>query len=58
VVELVKTLPSDERHAVNARVVHERSYTDIAEELQCSELVVRKRVSRGLGRLRQRLEGP
>ncbi len=58
VVELVEALPSEERHAVNARVVQERSYSDIAEELQCSELVVRKRVSRGLGRLRQRLEGP
>jgi RNA polymerase sigma factor (sigma-70 family) len=57
VVELVEALPGDERHAVKARVVDERSYTDIAAELQCSELVVRKRVSRGLGRLRRRLEG-
>jgi RNA polymerase sigma-70 factor, ECF subfamily len=58
VVELVEALPNDERLAVHARVVQERSYSDIADELQCSELVVRKRVSRGLGRLRQRLEGP
>jgi DNA-directed RNA polymerase specialized sigma24 family protein len=32
VVELVKTLPIDERHAVNARVVQERSCSDIADE--------------------------
>jgi RNA polymerase sigma factor (sigma-70 family) len=56
VVELVESLPSDERHAVTARIVDERSYREIASELRCSELVVRKRVSRGLGRLRKRLE--
>jgi RNA polymerase sigma factor (sigma-70 family) len=56
VVELVESLPSDERHAVEARVMHERSYREIAAELQVSELVVRKRVSRGLGRVRRRLE--
>jgi len=57
VVELVAGLPDDERHAVEARVVHERSYSDIAQQLHCSEMVVRKRVSRGLGRVRRRLEG-
>jgi RNA polymerase sigma factor (sigma-70 family) len=56
VVELVESLPSDERHAVKARIVDERSYREIASELRCSELVVRKRVSRGLGRVRKRLE--
>jgi RNA polymerase sigma factor (sigma-70 family) len=58
VVELVESLPSDERDAVKARIVDERSYREIAAELRCSELVVRKRVSRGLGRLRTRLEKP
>jgi RNA polymerase sigma factor (sigma-70 family) len=56
-LELVEALPTDERHAVEARVVRERSYSDIAAQLQCSEMVVRKRVSRGLGRVRRRLEG-
>ena len=57
VVELLAELPNDERHAIEARVVHERSYSDIAAQLHCSEMVVRKRVSRGLGRVRRRLEG-
>lgn len=56
VVQLVEDLPGAERHAVEAHVVHERSYSDIAAQLHCSELVVRKRVSRGLGRVRRRLE--
>jgi RNA polymerase sigma-70 factor (ECF subfamily) len=54
---LVNELPDDERRAVLSRVVHERSYRDIAGELSCSEMVVRKRVSRGLLRLRERLGG-
>jgi RNA polymerase sigma-70 factor (ECF subfamily) len=53
--QLVARLPADERFAVNARVVEERSYREIAEELACSELVVRKRVSRGLARVREQL---
>jgi len=52
---LVRGLPTDERVAVQARVVEERGYADIAAELDCSESVVRKRVSRGLARLRTRL---
>ncbi len=56
VVELVEALPAGERDAVTARVVDERSYTEIASALSCSELVVRKRVSRGLARVRQTLE--
>lgn len=55
VVELVDALPIAERDAVKARVVDERSYGEIATELRCSELVVRKRVSRGLARVRRRL---
>jgi RNA polymerase sigma-70 factor (ECF subfamily) len=56
VVELVEALPAGERDAVKARVVDERSYPEIASELSCSELVVRKRVSRGLARVRRKLE--
>jgi RNA polymerase sigma factor (sigma-70 family) len=50
-------LPVDERVAVRARVVEERDYPEIARSLGCSELVVRKRVSRGLARLRAELAG-
>jgi RNA polymerase sigma-70 factor (ECF subfamily) len=56
VERLLASLPADERDAVRARVLGERSYADIAAELRCSELVVRKRVSRGLGRLREQIE--
>jgi RNA polymerase sigma factor (sigma-70 family) len=56
VVELVEALPDGERAAVKARIVDELGYREIAAELRCSELVARKRVSRGLGRLRKQLE--
>lgn len=52
----VESLPTDQRTAVVARVVHEREYAAIAEELRCSELVVRQRVSRGLGTLRAQIK--
>ena len=48
---------AEQRHAIEARVIGERNYTDIAGELHCSEAVVRKRVSRGLRALRTRLAG-
>jgi RNA polymerase sigma factor (sigma-70 family) len=50
--ELLAGLPVDERAAVRARVIDERAYGEIAVALGCSEMVVRKRVSRGLARLR------
>jgi RNA polymerase sigma factor (sigma-70 family) len=53
---LVDELPGDQRDAVRARVIDERDYPDIAKDLRCSEAVVRKRVSRGLGTLRARME--
>lgn len=56
-LELVAGLPPDERHAVTARVIEERSYTEIAAELALSEQVVRKRVSRGLARMRDAMGG-
>lgn len=57
VLRLVERLPEDERAAVKSRVVEERAYGEIAAEMRCSELVVRKRVSRGLGRLRAQVKG-
>ncbi len=45
-------LPPAERAAVHARIVEERPYSEIAGEISTSPLVVRKRVSRGLTRLR------
>jgi RNA polymerase sigma-70 factor (ECF subfamily) len=50
--ELLSSLPAAERDAVRARVLEERTYASIAAQMRCSELVVRKRVSRGLMRLR------
>jgi RNA polymerase sigma-70 factor (ECF subfamily) len=57
-VELVETLPPGQREAVRSRVLEERDYSDIARELECSELVARQRVSRGLARLKDQLTGP
>jgi RNA polymerase sigma factor (sigma-70 family) len=55
-LRLVDDLPEDERLAIRSRVLDERPYREIATELRCSELVIRKRVSRGLARMRERLE--
>lgn len=52
---LLEGLPAAQREAVRARVLDERPYEQIARELRCSESVVRKRVSRGLARLREQL---
>ncbi len=48
-------LPEHQRQAIQAHVLQERDYADIAGELHCSEAVVRQRVSRGLRTLRARL---
>lgn len=50
--DLLDLLPSDQRSAVEAHVLQERDYAEIAAELHISNAVVRKRVSRGLHRLR------
>jgi RNA polymerase sigma-70 factor (ECF subfamily) len=55
VASALDRLPANERDAVRARVIDERDYRDIADELECSESVVRQRVSRGLARVRTRL---
>ena len=48
-------LPADQRTAIQARVLDERPYPEIASELGTSETAVRMRVSRGLASLRSRL---
>jgi RNA polymerase sigma factor (sigma-70 family) len=53
----LQALPPNQREAILAHVVDERPYTEIAGEMQCSELLVRQRVSRGLRTLRGHLQG-
>ena len=55
--KLINELPTEQREAVRAHVVDEQGYEEIAALEGTSEAVVRKRVSRGLGTLRQRLRG-
>ena len=52
---LLEGLPSAQADAVRAHVIDERDYGEIAGELQTSEAVVRKRVSRGLATARRRI---
>jgi RNA polymerase sigma-70 factor, ECF subfamily len=54
---LVELLPPDQRRAVHAHVVDELPYGSLATELHTSEAAVRKRVSRGLAAVRQKM-GP
>jgi RNA polymerase sigma factor (sigma-70 family) len=53
---LLEALPEHEREAVRRRVLDEQDYDQIAGALRCSEMVARKRVSRGLARLRNQIE--
>ena len=50
---LIDQLPDEQRVAITARVIDGRGYGEIASELRLSEQVVRKRVSRGMKRLRE-----
>ena len=52
---LLEGLPPAQADAVRAHVIEERGYGEIADELQTSEAVVRKRVSRGLATARRRI---
>ena len=52
---LLEGLPPAQADAIRAHVVDERGYDEIAGELQTSEAVVRKRVSRGLATARRRI---
>ena len=49
------SLPEGQRRATELRVLQELSYSEIAEQLDCSETAVRVRVSRGLRVLRAHL---
>lgn len=53
---LLDGLPREQAEAIRARVLDDREYGEIAQELETSELVIRKRVSRGLASLRRTLE--
>jgi RNA polymerase sigma factor (sigma-70 family) len=53
--QMIDELPPEQRDAVRAHVLDDQPYADIALAADTSEAVVRKRVSRGLGALRQRI---
>jgi RNA polymerase sigma factor (sigma-70 family) len=55
-VAALSKLPADEREAIVARVLLEQSYEEIAATGACSQSVVRQRVSRGLKKIRYRME--
>jgi RNA polymerase sigma factor (sigma-70 family) len=55
-IELLESLASKQREAIEAHHLEERGYAEIAADLRCSESVVRKRVSRGLTVLRAKLQ--
>jgi DNA-directed RNA polymerase specialized sigma24 family protein len=55
-LELLNDLPPSQAAAIRARVLEERDYEEIAAALRTSELVIRKRVSRGLATLRREIE--
>jgi RNA polymerase sigma factor (sigma-70 family) len=44
---LQEVLAREQLELLRSRIVEERAYAEIAQELECSEAVVRKRVSRG-----------
>lgn len=48
-------LPTEQRRALEMRIVDERGYAEVAAELDVTEEVARARVSRGLGALRTML---
>jgi RNA polymerase sigma factor (sigma-70 family) len=52
---LLELLEPDQRDAVRARVLEGRPYREIASSLDVPETVVRKRVSRGLAAVRERM---
>ena len=51
----MERLAPDQRAAVRAHVIDQRPYGEIAGEMETSEAVVRKRVSRGLAAMRARM---
>ncbi len=53
-IALADELPPDQFEAVRAHVLDEQGYGQLAQRLQCSEAVVRKRVSRAIAALREK----
>ena len=53
--KLIDELPVEQREALRAHVLDDQAYDEIAVAEGTSEAVVRKRVSRGLGALRDRM---
>lgn len=51
-LDLLERLPEAQREALRARMLDELAYPEIAQRLECSEAVVRQRVSRALRSLR------
>jgi RNA polymerase sigma factor (sigma-70 family) len=50
--ELLDQLPNEQHDAVRLHILDGRAYDEIAGDLECSQAVVRQRVSRGLKTLR------
>ncbi|WP_210494524.1 RNA polymerase sigma factor [Patulibacter sp. SYSU D01012] len=57
-LEALAALPAAQRDAVRQHVLEDRSYPEIAAQLECSTAVVRQRVSRGLAALRKEVQLP
>jgi RNA polymerase sigma factor (sigma-70 family) len=53
----LERLPEEQREAIVARYVQDETYDETADRLRTSSSVVRKRVSRGLTRLRDQMMG-
>ena len=51
----LERLPGEQRDAVALRVIHERSYEEVAVALGCTPATARQRVFRGLRTMRERL---
>jgi RNA polymerase sigma factor (sigma-70 family) len=56
IADAIADLPEDQRMAIQARLVAGETYRQMAHQLGISEPAARQRVSRGLARLRHRLE--
>jgi DNA-directed RNA polymerase specialized sigma24 family protein len=56
-VRLQEVLDHDQLELLQSRIVEERAYADIAQELECWKAVVRKRVSRALALARLAIGG-
>lgn len=55
-MQALQELSSEQREAIAGRILQDRSYRELAAALECSESVIRQRVSRGLRAIRDRLE--